>query len=139
MKKNIVWAVVCMMIAFGIVACGGSGGGGGGTPSKNLFSLWKDTTDSSPLDLRGGWFGSPPIPMNFIFSSAAVCNCDMTITGDQSSGAYAITACAYQTGIGSPATDPGCSTLVSTGNYTLSSNILNICETSPSPSCGTYK
>ena len=41
MKKIILWAVVFMMVAVGLIACGGGGGGssGGGTPPQASYGI----------------------------------------------------------------------------------------------------
>lgn len=130
MRKIIVWAIIVSMIIVGLVACGG-GGGGGGAASKNLFSLWKDTTTSAPLDLTGGNFNAP-LAMFFIFTGGAQCECDLTLIGDQSSGAWALRSCGYIAG--TETGDPGCNTMNSSGNYTLSSNTFG-----NTPGCDTYK
>ena len=69
MRKNIVWAVVCLMVAIGLFACGGGGGGAGTNPTPNpvytvtykdngmlnctgfpILTCTYDTTGSVPTD-----------------------------------------------------------------------------------------
>jgi hypothetical protein len=135
MRKNIVWAVVCTVLAVGLVACGG-GGGGGGAASKNLFSLWKEVNTSAPLELTGGNFNTA-IPILFSFAPGGEqCVCNLIVVGDQSSGAWTLSQCGYVPNSGSG--DPGCSAMNATGDYTLSNNTLSICGGN-SPGCDTYK
>lgn len=125
-----------LIILSTLISCGGGGGGGGTAPaSKNLFSLWKNTTTNAPMDLTGGSFGAP-IGMYFFFSGGAQCRCTMNAIGDQSSGSWALSSCYYV--VGSGASDPGCTSLNDTGTYTLSNNTLSICS-GTTHICNTYR
>lgn len=127
MKGSLHRLFIGSMIIIGFVGCGGNDGDG--AASKNLFSLWKDTITSAPLDLTGGSFNTP-LGMLFIFTGGAQCQCDLTMIGYQSSGAWALSSCG--------GVNPICSTMNSSGNYTLSSNTLSICGGN-TPGCDTYK
>jgi len=41
MRKNIAWAVVCLLVSIGMVACGGGGGGSTTTTNADVNGYWK--------------------------------------------------------------------------------------------------
>ena len=134
MRTSIVLLLVCILVAVSLSACGGGGGGAAPAP-KNLFSLWKDTTDNTPLDLTGGAFNTA-LPMLFLYVGGAQCSCNLTLVGDQASGAWSLSACGYVPATGTG--DPGCSSMNAAGTYALSSNVLSICGGN-TPGCDTFK
>ena len=117
--RNIKYLFATLTITL-LISCSS---GGGGSSSKDLFSLWNDVEDDTPLDLTGSDF-STDIPFNFFFAGGAQCNCDLTVLGTQKSGTYIVNSCFYQSGSGSG--DPGCNALNDTGTYTNSSGTLKI-------------
>ena len=113
-----------------LTACGGDDG----SSSKNIFSLWHDTADDTPLDLTGGDFGVD-LAFSIWAGDGSPCNCDLRFIGNQSSGNYILNSCYYVSGSGSG--DPGCNALNQTGTYTNSSGTLTTCDSSMD--CDTYK
>lgn len=114
-----------------LVACGG---GSDSPEQKELFSLWQEQGSNTPVDLSGGAF-SAPLTFSLFFTGGAQCNCNMTLVGNQTGGAYVINSCRFVAG--SASQDPGCSALSDTGRYTNVDSVLTI--TSDTGEVSTYR
>ena len=115
--------LICIVFAtFFITGCGSSSSESS-TPTKDLFSLWKNIETNAPLDFTNGTF-STIIPMAFFFVGGAQCNCNCIIIGTQASGTYVLNSCSYKSGSGSPV--PNCKALNSNGTYLKSLDILTL-------------
>lgn len=114
-----------------LVACGG---GSDDPEQKELFSVWREQGSNTPVDLTGGAF-SVPLNFSLYFTGGAQCNCNMTLIGDQSSGAYVINSCRFVAG--SASQDPGCSALSDTGRYSNLDGVLT--TTSDTGEVSTYR
>lgn len=117
MKFRSVVAVTALVV---LSACGG----GGDDDSKDLFSLWKSDPGNAPLDLTGRSFNTTQ-PISIFVVDGSVCNCNLTIIGDQESGAASLNSCTYVQG--TSAKDPGCQALFSGAlRYRKSSDLLTL-------------
>lgn len=124
MRKNnsIFTVILCCLSLIAITSCSSSDSS---TPSKDLFSLWNDTADDSPLDLTGGSLGVE-MTFNVFFAGGEECSCDLTLLGTQSSGSWVLNSCSYV--FGSGAADPGCNAVNDTGTYTNVNALLTIID-----------
>ena len=104
--------------------------GGGSDDDKDLFSLWTEKGGGSVLNLTGGDFNAL-IGLQLITVGMEVCNCELTITGNQSSGTYTVANCTYQPPTGG-GVDPGCNAFNDTGSFTKSSDTLTLMPSSGS-------
>lgn len=109
-------------------ACGSSGGGG--SSQKGVFSEW--STGSKTVVLTGGQFGVPFIIQDAL-AGGAICEFQMTISGDNSSGVYITTDGIYE---GGGSGDPGCASFDNGGTYTDNGTTLTVCPASQP--CTTY-
>jgi len=123
---------ILILVSLLTVGCAGSGGSsGGGTASvKSLASNWTRSDNTLSLNLTNIQIGVP-LTFNFTFTSGAICQCSITVTGLEASGNYTVSSCNY-TGGGSG--NPGCASLNSTGTYSKPASQLSICD----PGCATY-
>lgn len=124
--KNTFYIIALSLI---LTACGGSDSDGSPSTSvdKDLFSLWKPTDDSGPLELTGGQFQASQ-GFSLFMPDGAQCNCSLTFIGDQESGRYTLNNCNYTYGTGSGSEAPNCNALDHTGLYTKTSTQLTICD-----------
>jgi len=106
---------------------------GCGKDSKGLFSSWRGESSGLIIDLTSGKFGS--FPMAWVFTSGAICDSTILLSGDEEAGSAAITSATYRSG-GSG--DPGCSSLNGSYNYTLEDSKLRICPQATPTTCNTY-
>lgn len=113
-----------------LTACGGSGGGG--ASNKGITSVWTLEDNSFVFDLEG-----QTLPFNgtisFAATSGETCSCTAAVTGEETSGGYALVGCGYT---GGGAGDPGCSALSSSGTYEAVGSKMQLCD---SLGCLTYK
>jgi hypothetical protein len=142
MKNSIGFVLICL----GLAACGSSGGGAGSPASaassnKSLFSKWIPTNSQSGtyLDLTNGSFSqafSLIYTVSVSGNTNAQCQCETSLTGNQSSGTFVEQGCSY---IGGGSGDPGCSQLDTAGLYSNNGTQLQICSgAGSSQTCTNY-
>lgn len=119
-----------ILVCLGLILCGC---GKSSNSSKAVFSNWRNTATSAPLNLSGGQFDTPLLT-DWIFTSGAICQADITVSGNNSSGVATITNSTYQ---GGGSGDPGCAALDGGGTYTDSGSTLSFCK-GGQPPCDTY-
>ena len=110
------------LISIALVACGGDSS----SSDKELFSLWNDTSDNSPLDLTGGSLGST-MTLSLFEADGSQCDCNLRLIGTESSGSYTLNNCTYDYGSSADG-DPGCEAYNHSGTYSKTSNSLTICD-----------
>lgn len=123
------------IMIFAALILAGCGDDGDSAPAaKNLFSKWTVVGDSATLDLRGGSFDAI-MTMYMGLVTGEVCECDLDISGDQSSGGFTMLNCAYAGGGGG---DPDCGALLDgMGTFENNGTNLEVCRTGGS--CTTYE
>jgi len=95
---------------------------------KNLFSVWRDTSDTAlTLDFRDYTFNEEA-PFFFRTSQAILCSCSIEFNGSQRSGDILLSDC---TGI------DACLDVIDTYSYEKSENTLIICDSRRS--CDTFE
>lgn len=113
-----------------LVGC--SSGSDGGAGNKGITSLWTSDDGSFSFDLSG-----QTVPftgtMNFLISDGSTCSCSAALTGNETSGGYALAGCFY-TG-GGPG-DPGCAALDTSGNFQAQGANMTLCDAG---GCATYR
>jgi hypothetical protein len=94
------------------------------TSMKNFSNFfWTRDGTGTPLDLRGGTFGSDG-HLNAYTADGTRCICDLAVIGSQQSGSVALTGCIsipYD-----PGRDPQCKALQATGTYSKPGDVLTI-------------
>lgn len=124
--------IILGLLLIALCGCGGGGGGGGGSSAnKSVWSTWTSSSDDFVMNLYGGAFGVPSLFYFNFEPSGATCGCDFVANGNNSSGSYMFSSCAYTSG-GSG--DPGCASLDVSGTYTNNGTNLTACDTG----CVTY-
>ena len=119
------------LFSIALVACGGDSS----SSEKELFSLWNDTSDDTPLDLRGGSLGEVNA-ISFYALDGSQCDCELRFLGTEDSGSYVLNSCSYVYG-SSAGGDPGCESINHTGTYSKSAKSLEICDSDQD--CTIYK
>lgn len=125
--------ITILLTSIVLTACGGSSSGG--DSEKELFSLWKEVANDTPLDLTGGALGGTN-GMSFYDTDGAQCDCGLRFLGTEDSGSYVLNNCSYDYG-SSAGGDPGCSDLNHTGTYSKTATTLTICD--DEQDCTQYK
>lgn len=128
-------SVLLILAATALAGCAQSGGSSSSDDeSKDLFSRWETEDGDLTLDLRNASFDENVL-MHLTLQTGEVCECVFGIDGNQSSGEYELSACAYHSG-GSG--DPGtCDDFEVTGTYEKSDSKLETCPASGS--CTEYE
>lgn len=127
--------LLILITALIFAGCAGNkSSSGDGTTSKSIFSVWTRDDMTLTINMTSGSFGS--FPVQWGFAAGQKCNSTVTISGTEASGNYSVTSSTYAAGTGTPATDPGCSSLNQVGTYNKASTTLNICTNGVT--CGAY-
>lgn len=100
--------------------------------NKGITSLWTSDDGTFSFDLSG-----QTVPftgtMNFLISDGSTCSCSAALTGNETSGGYALVGCAYS---GGGSGDPGCSSLDTSGNFEAQGANMTLCD---SGGCDTFR
>ncbi len=99
------------------------------TAGKSLFSSWTKQGGGLVIDLTGGAFGSSS--MSFGFTGGQICTCSLLLSGSEASGTAVLSGCVLTSG----ASDPGCSSLNGSNNFSKTTTTLMVCD---SVGCVTY-
>jgi hypothetical protein len=94
---------------------------GGSTTTKSLLSLWTEQSGSFSINLGSARIGTKS-PVTIVYGAQS-CSCQALINGSETAGTVAVSGC---DGV------CGATSFSLTGNYTKSSNALQVCETSTS-------
>lgn len=84
--------IYLLVLSGALTACGG--GSDDGQASKALFSEWTSTETGIVLDVTNAQF-DVAYAVTFVNSPNTGCNCTVRITGGETSGVVAITACSH--------------------------------------------
>lgn len=125
--------ITLILTSIVLTACGGSSGGG--DSEKELFSLWNEVGNNTPLDLTGGSINGTYL-LSLYETDGAQCDCNLRFLGTEDSGNYVLNNCSYDYG-SSAGGDPGCDAYNHTGTYSKTATTLTICD--DEQDCTQYK
>jgi hypothetical protein len=127
--SNLKRMIILLVLSGVLTACGG-GSDGGAAASKSLFSSWSSST-AGAIDLTNAQF-DVIYPVRFALSPNMGCDCNIQVSGTETSGAAYISSCVHY------GPQNFCAAGTASYTYTNQNATLSICADADG-SCDVYR